>query len=167
MKKKVVIFMEKSRMEKEFGVYDTSKLERLNKQLNKTYINYNYDISVKEYGRYNSIHINKEWMCEHNPILIGFGCAANYVERMSDCDRKYLISPERSYRLSASQYDRENTYCLFGNDEKDLKTAEDYKNRYDKVFTDVCEDKLGFADAMGYINCYLSPQSLFYGQNGH
>ena len=127
------------------------------------YSSYNFDITFNEYEKFKFNEDVKKWMLKYNPILIGVGNATYCVERMTNYERKYLISPPVRCCLQQELIDKENTYCLFGNNEDKISEVERFKERYDKVFTNICDGELGFVEAMAYINCFLSPDSLFCG----
>lgn len=98
-----------------------------------------------------------------SPILIGYGYGAVYLEHIKNYSYKYLISPfwnngiRDSMFYDLSDYDKENTYCLFGGDSKSKEMAKIYSKHYPKTFNELVEGKLNIIDGIeicGILNLF-------------
>ena len=87
------------------------------------------------------------------PILIGYRDGANYIEPIKNYKRKYLISPKvfpNSYNelTNVGEYDKENTVCLFGGDEKSVKNAHQYEQHYPYTHYEMAEGELDLCNGI-------------------
>lgn len=123
---------------------------------------YSIDIYTRENFRHRDI--NYIWMVERLPIVIGYGYGGVYLEQVKNYSIKFLISPFWNENLLGSifnnidEYDKENTYCLFGDNPKSLEMAEIYAEHYPNTLNDLSKGELSLIDAIeicGMINIFL------------
>lgn len=153
---KVIVFTELHVFRRDdgkyYGVYNPI---RLNQLLNEIFPRTTYERSVFDYAKYSCFPIDNKWKYERIPILIGVGSGANYIEPVGNFDIKFLISPSAIHRERlVDEYKKERTLCLFGGDEKSLKSAEYFREHYKYIITGICDKKLELNEGLEYIKSH-------------
>lgn len=153
-KKKVIVIIDKS---------CKNELDSLQEIIKKWFPEKYYDIDIYSRDSFRNMNVNFIWMEERLPIVIGYGYGAVYLEHIKNYSYKYLISPfwnngiMDSMFYDLSDYDKENTYCLFGGVSKSKEMAKIYSNHYPKTFRELVEGKLNIIDGLeicGILNLF-------------
>lgn len=110
---------------------------KLKEILNSYFASAEYDVRILSYSDDERAKIDLALSNIRNPILIGIGKGAAYLERIKNYKRKYLISPlyNSTFNLFAerddiSDYDANNTMCYFGGTPLDKALAFAFRNYY-------------------------------------
>ena len=153
-KKKVIVIIDKS---------CKNELDSLQEIIKKWFPEKYYDIDIYSRDSFRNMNVNFIWMEERLPIVIGYGYGAVYLEQVKNYSIKFLISPFWNENLLGSifynidDYDRQNTYCLFGDNPKSLEMATLYSKHYPKTLSNLCEGKLNIIDGIeicGILNLF-------------
>ena len=134
------------------GYYDENKLMEI---VNKWFNSDKFDVHIIDYPKCRIFYNFEEiWKEVRLPILIGYRDGANYIEPIKNFKRKYLISPS-VYRddmfdesKEIDEYDKENTVCLFGGDEKSVKNAHQYEQHYPYTHSEMAEGELDLCNGL-------------------
>ena len=133
------------------GYYDENKLMEI---VNKWFNSDKFDVHIIDYPKCRNFYNFEEiWKEVRLPILIGYRDGANYIEPIKNFKRKYLISPNvypNSFYYSdkIDEYDKENTVCLFGGDEKSVKNAHQYEQHYPYTHSKMAEEELDLCNGI-------------------
>lgn len=140
--------------------------EIIKKTFNKWFPIQYFNIDIYNYERVKrNFHINDIWMKERLPIVIGVGIGVVYLAGVKNYDRKYLISPIWNENLknhlfsNIDDYDKDNTFCFFGNNPQSKKFYEIYIEHYPNTFNGISEGKLRIIEGLefcGMFNLLLS-----------
>ena len=145
MKKKVIVIIDK---------YCKNEYDSLDVTLHKWFPEKVFDLNLYSRDNFRNRNVDNIWMDERLPIVIGFGYGAVYLEKVKNYSYKYLISPFWNENLMDSlffntdDYDRENTYCFFGDNPKSIEMADIYAKHYPKTISCLCEGKLNLIDGI-------------------
>ena len=133
------------------GSYDENALMEV---VNKWFNSDKFDVHIIDYPKCRNFYNFEEiWKEVRLPILIGYGKGADYIEPIKNYKRKYLISPKvfpNSFNelTNVDEYDKENTVCLFGGDEKSVKNAHQYEQHYPYTHSEMAEGVLDLCNGI-------------------
>ena len=133
------------------GYYDENKLMEV---VNKWFKSDKFDVHIIDYPKCRCFYnIDQIWKEVRLPILIGYGEGANYIAPIKNFKRKYLISPKIYpytfyYSDKIDEYDKEDTVCLFGGDEKSVKNAHQYEEHYPYTHSELAEGELDLCNGI-------------------
>ena len=133
------------------GSYDENALTEV---VNKWFNSDKFDVQIIDYPQCRCFYnIDQIWKEVRLPILIGYRDGADYIEQIKNYKRKYLISPNFYpdtfyYSDKIDEYDKENTVCLFGGDEKSVKNAHQYEVHYPNTHSELKEGELDLCNGM-------------------
>ena len=143
------------------GYYDENKLMEI---VNRWFNSDKFDVHIIDYPKCRIFYNFEEiWKEVRLPILIGYRDGANYIEPIKNFKRKYLISPSvyRDDMFDESKeiddYDKENTVCLFGGDEKSVKNAHQYEQFYPHTHSEMA---VGMLDLCNGIESVITFEAL-------
>ena len=133
------------------GYYDEEALKEV---VNKCFPSDKFDVHIIDYPKCRCFYsIDQIWKEVRLPILIGYRDGADYIEPIKNYKRKYLISPNvfpNSFNelTNVDEYDKENTVCLFGGDEKSITNAQCYGKVYNYTHSEMAEGELDLCNGI-------------------